>query len=172
LRDIFYFLGGSKWKNQSGWEAAASGNATDYCTLYGVYNFRGCQPVLRGRLLHATSTDSPAPSSEIDLSNNGLSGPLPSSLGSLTTLTALRLGGNGITGSIPESLSSLASLSTLDLRGNMLTGSVPVTLASLSQLLFIDLSGNQLNGARPLRVSDVGATLTSVGVRPPQAPFP
>ena len=36
LGDLYSSAGGSSWKIQNGWSAAASGTATSYCTFYGV----------------------------------------------------------------------------------------------------------------------------------------
>jgi len=44
----------------------------------------------------------------MDLSNNNLTGTLPSSWSTLTKLTSLKLGNNNIAGEIPASWSSLS----------------------------------------------------------------
>lgn len=48
-----------------------------------------------------------------DLSNNQLSGSVPSSLGSLTLLSFLDFGNNQLTGSIPASLANATSLAQM-----------------------------------------------------------
>ena len=51
----------------------------------------------------------------LNLSNNGLSGSLPSSLGNLARVRVLRLGGNaGLSGRLPTALSRLPDISVLD----------------------------------------------------------
>src|SRR5687768_6666720 len=69
---------------------------------------------------------------EIDLSQNNLSGSIPSSLGSLAKLRLLDLEYNDLTGSIPASLGNLADLQYLSLIINHLSGPVPSELGNLS----------------------------------------
>jgi len=49
----------------------------------------------------------------IDLSSNNLHGTIPSSLGSLSSLTGVTLAANNLTGTIPSQLGSLANLHVL-----------------------------------------------------------
>ena len=85
----------------------------------------------------------------LDLVNNGLTGTIPSELGSLTNLRSLNLGANGLTGSIPAELGSLANLESLELSNNELTGSIPEELGLLGNLRSLDLSDNELMGPIP-----------------------
>ncbi|KAK4399144.1 Receptor-like protein 4 [Sesamum angolense] len=57
-----------------------------------------------------------------------ISGVIPSSLGTITSLEILDLSFNSFNGSIPESLGQLTSLRILDLNGNSLSGKVPAAL--------------------------------------------
>ena len=57
---------------------------------------------------HGVVTDSLGYVRELDLSRNGLVGTLPSTLGDLSGLTALRIGGNALSGALPLSLTQLA----------------------------------------------------------------
>ena len=61
-------------------------------------------------------------------------------------VTELRLSDNGLTGSIPTALGSLVNLVVLELSRNELSGSVPAWLGNMSSLLALYLSGNELNG--------------------------
>lgn len=57
---------------------------------------------------HGVSADSLGHVTELDLTRNGLSGKLPSSLGHLARMTRLRIGGNGaLSGALPSSLAGL-----------------------------------------------------------------
>jgi hypothetical protein len=89
----------------------------------------------------------------LDLGNNpGLTGTIPSSLGSLMSLTWLglyNLGPRGLTGTIPSSLGSLTRLTNLALGASSLTGTIPSSLASLTSLTAISLWRNQLTGTVP-----------------------
>ena len=68
------------------------------------------------------------------LSNNQLTGAIPSQLGNLTNLQRLYLNNNQLSGSIPTQLGNLASLASLNLRDNGLTGCVPETLQRIAAI--------------------------------------
>ena len=91
----------------------------------------------------------------LDLVNNGLTGTIPSELGSLTNLRSLNLGANGLTGSIPAELGSLANLETLELSNNELTGSIPEELGLLANLESLALSNNGLTGSIPAELGSL-----------------
>ena len=110
---------------------------------------------------------------ELNLYNNGLSGPLPAEIGDLVNLTYLHLnqnslvrevpheigqlvelerlllGGNSLAGRIPESIGNLVRMENLQLGGNRLVGGIPATLGHLSHLKTLELGGNQLTGFLP-----------------------
>ena len=73
----------------------------------------------------------------LDLADTGLNGTIPPGLGSLHTLTVLKLNGNVLTGHIPTELGRLTNLTELKLSGNNLTGCVPASLR--------DVANNDLN---------------------------
>ncbi|CAN1180599.1 Leucine-rich repeat receptor protein kinase EMS1 [Linum perenne] len=85
----------------------------------------------------------------LDLSNNKLSGPIPSELGNLVVLVNLLLQGNMLDGEIPSSLANLTSLATLDLGSNRLAGSIPVEFGRCSNLQGLYLANNHLSGTVP-----------------------
>jgi hypothetical protein len=89
----------------------------------------------------------------LDLSNNQLSGTIPS-LATLTKLTTARLNSNQLTGQIPD-LSALSSLGTLLLNTNQLTGTIP-SFSALFGLQQVDLSNNQLSGTIPSLTNNTG----------------
>ena len=80
---------------------------------------------------------------------HGLSGPIPSALGNLTSLTALHLGLNELTGPIPPELGNLTSLEELNLFVNDLTGPIPPELGRLTRLEELVLWRNDLTGPIP-----------------------
>ena len=98
---------------------------------------------------YGVSTDGAGRVTGLHLGENQLSGPIPSSLGSLTRLEYLDLYTNQLTGSIPSSLGSLARLRQLNLADNQLTGSIPTSLGDLTRLVNLWLDGNQLSGPIP-----------------------
>ena len=94
---LFEVAGGSDWKNSDGW---LNGFALD--------GWHGVSADSLGRVL------------ALDLADNGLSGWLPSTLGALSKMQALRIDGNpGLRGRLPNSLSDL-TLRTLHYRGTAL----------------------------------------------------
>ncbi|XP_021831154.1 leucine-rich repeat receptor protein kinase MSP1-like [Prunus avium] len=82
----------------------------------------------------------------LDLSDCGLEGQLPASLGMLKSLKHLDLSGLLLWGSIPESIGNLSSLQTLELSGSYRNGSIPKSLGKLSELVTLDLSWNYCEG--------------------------
>ena len=92
---------------------------------------------------------------KLHLDNNLLTGTLPSELGSLTNLQALRLSGNRLTGPIPAELGSLEHLQSLRLSGNQLTGAIPAELGSPEYLQQLWLHYNRLTGAIPQQLADL-----------------
>ena len=92
----------------------------------------------------------------LNLTTNGLTGQIPTELGSLSALSALHLYGNELTGEIPPELGRLTSLTILDLGGNKLTGEIPPELGSMAKLTWMDLSFNDLSGPVPDEIYTLG----------------
>ena len=122
---LYNTTNGASWTNKTGWLGAAGSE----CSWTGIT----CDPKQVAVV-------------GINLSNNNLVGPLPSSFPS--GLTSLNLSQNQLTGVLPTTLSTLLpALTTLDLSNNQLTGSIPNSLPS--SLTTLKLSHNQLSGAIP-----------------------
>ena len=85
----------------------------------------------------------------LDLTDNGLSGPISAELGRLDQLKSLRLGGNALSGEIPAELGDLANLECLELNDNQLSGTIPPALGKLTHLKELKLDGNQLSDSIP-----------------------
>ncbi|XWS18045.1 hypothetical protein CRYUN_Cryun32bG0008500 [Craigia yunnanensis] len=87
----------------------------------------------------------------LDLSyNNGLTGPLPTSIGNLKKLIDLLLVGCRFIGPIPDTIGSLSQLSSLSLNSNGFSGRIPPSIGNLLNLYWLDLSDNQLDGPIPV----------------------
>ncbi|XP_060675427.1 receptor like protein 22-like isoform X2 [Ziziphus jujuba] len=94
----------------------------------------------------------PPPSTNIFfISNNQLTGEIPYSICSLTSLRFLDLSYNNLNGSIPLCVGNFSDiLSVMNLRMNMLDGMIPTTFAKGNNTLRnINLSGNRLEGPVP-----------------------
>ena len=86
----------------------------------------------------------------LDLSENELNGGIPPELGNLTNLAGLSLRGNRLSGGIPPELGNLANLTSLSLGENRLSGDIPSELGNLTNLAGLSLWGNRLSGEIPL----------------------
>ena len=92
---------------------------------------------------------------ELDLYNNQLTGPIPPEIGNLTNLTYLNLGDNQLTGSIPSEIGNLTNLTSLSLMINQLTGSIPPEIGNLTNLTGLGLYDNQLTGEIPSEIGNL-----------------
>uniref|UniRef100_A0A7N0VHK7 Protein kinase domain-containing protein n=1 Tax=Kalanchoe fedtschenkoi TaxID=63787 RepID=A0A7N0VHK7_KALFE len=81
-----------------------------------------------------------------------LHGPIPASVGNMTSLVDLELSGNFLTGKIPRELGFLRNLQQLELYYNQLSGSIPEELGNLTQLVDLDMSVNLLTGQIPVSI--------------------
>ena len=95
LGNFYNSTGGPAWSTNTGWAAAASGVATDYCTFVNV----GC--------------DGYGNANRLSLFLTSLSGTIPASIGGLTALQYLDLSLNGLSGTIPAAIGQLTMLKTL-----------------------------------------------------------
>ena len=86
---------------------------------------------------------------ELDLSQNQLSGRIPSEIGLLTGLTNLDLFGNQLTGEIPATIGNLDKVTRLSLWANQLSGSIPAELGDMESLEWVALGINELTGEIP-----------------------
>ncbi|XP_016652649.1 PREDICTED: receptor-like protein 12 [Prunus mume] len=87
----------------------------------------------------------------IDFSSNRFEGEIPAGvIGNLRGLIFLNLSNNALTGVIPSSLWNLTALESLDLSRNQLSGRIPGNLAQLTFLEYFNVSYNHLWGPIPL----------------------
>ncbi|XP_047180949.1 receptor-like protein 1 [Vigna umbellata] len=89
--------------------------------------------------------------SGIDLSNNKLTGNIPSEFGNLTRIKALNLSYNDLIGQIPASFSNLVQIESLDLSFNKLSGKIPPQISRLSFVAVFSVAHNNLTGETPER---------------------
>ncbi|RVW27307.1 putative LRR receptor-like serine/threonine-protein kinase [Vitis vinifera] len=76
-------------------------------------------------------------------------GPIPSSIGNISSLQILFLEDNKIQGSIPSTLGNLLNLSYLVLELNELTGAIPQEIFNISSLQILSVVKNNLSGNLP-----------------------
>ena len=126
LEAFYDATGGASWTTDSNWKTSAA--LGDW---YGV------------------TTDSSGRVTELELRENGLSGPIPADLGSLASLRRLSLYSNDLTGAIPSALGRLGNLFYLELSWNRLSGPVPAWLGDMPSLGALYLHGNDLTGGIP-----------------------
>ena len=135
LEALYDATGGEGWTNRTNWKTAS--RLGDW---------------------HGVTTDAVGRVTGLNLHRNGLAGPLPPALGTLTRLESLDLGRNGLSGPIPGALGNLVDLELLILSRNDFTGPVPPGLGRLASLELISLGSNALTGPIP----DALAGLTRV----------
>ena len=140
LEVLYDSTGGESWTNRTNWKTSAP--------LGGWYG---------------VTTDPAGRVTELDLSGNELTGPVPATLGDLELLETLNLSGwrwdpasrqwitntKALIGRIPDELGRLEHLRSLSLSDNELTGRIPDALGNLANLRSLSLSGNELTGRIP-----------------------
>ncbi|KXG31806.2 hypothetical protein SORBI_3003G059100 [Sorghum bicolor] len=85
----------------------------------------------------------------IDFSNNSFYGPIPASIGRLSSLHGINMSHNNFTEQIPSQFGNLTCLESLDLSWNHFSGEIPEELTSLTSLAWLNLSYNNLTGRIP-----------------------
>lgn len=111
---------------------------------------------LTGSLSENGNTSSkPDKLGELNLSNNLLSGRLPSSISNFSSLQILLLGGNQFSGPIPPSIGELRQVLKLDISRNSLSGVIPSEIGNCFHLTYLDMSQNNLSGSIPNEISNI-----------------
>ncbi|EEF34948.1 serine-threonine protein kinase, plant-type, putative [Ricinus communis] len=85
----------------------------------------------------------------IDLSNNRLSGDIPSLIKNCESLEELYMSRNSFSGPVPAALGEMKGLETLDLSYNHLSGFIPSDLQRLEALQLLNLAFNDIEGVVP-----------------------
>ena len=89
-------------------------------------------------------------SETLNLRNTGINGPIPSLIGSLTSLEMLDLGRTLVEGSFPsEIIGCSKSLLTLDVSNTLMSGPLPVELELFGALQTLNLEGCAFDGPLP-----------------------
>nr|XP_010313795.1 receptor-like protein Cf-9 homolog isoform X3 [Solanum lycopersicum]XP_010313800.1 receptor-like protein Cf-9 homolog isoform X3 [Solanum lycopersicum] len=82
---------------------------------------------------------------ELDISDTGISGELPDSVGTFSSLNILNLQRCHFSGSIPDSIGNLTQITELDFSHNNFTGHIPSTISKLKHLTGLHLSSNSFS---------------------------
>ena len=133
LIDLYNTTGGDNWTNNTNW--LSDEPLGDW---------------------HGVTTDGGGRVTKLDLTENRLSGRMPSNLGDLSSLSELRLGNNHLSGPIPSELGKLSLLTRLDLENNDLSGPIPSQLGGMSDLRVLLLGDNNLSGRVPAQLGNLG----------------
>ena len=155
LVTLYNFSRGYSWFDNSGWLQAP------------VSQWHGITLNSNGRVVSIDLSDNglsglvPTPLGtleeleELDLSYNDLSFSIPASLADLTALRELILWGNKLSGAIPPELGQMPALEKLSLFLNQLTGPIPPELGDISTLKWLYMDFNQLEGAIPTELANI-----------------
>jgi hypothetical protein len=85
----------------------------------------------------------------LNLSNNNLTGYIPSSIGNLTWAGCIYLNNNNLTGNIPKTIGRLIHISDLEAYNNQLSGNLTDSICKLINLNAINISFNNFIGRIP-----------------------
>ncbi|KAK3166204.1 hypothetical protein QOZ80_1AG0042740 [Eleusine coracana subsp. coracana] len=87
---------------------------------------------------------------QLDLSGNNFSGPVPSDIArQVPYLAYLNLSNNSFSGEIPVDISAITYLNVLNIQHNQLSGQIPGQLGVLARLTVFNVSDNLLSGPIP-----------------------
>ncbi|KAK7305005.1 hypothetical protein VNO77_42903 [Canavalia gladiata] len=147
----------STWSNVEdccAWEGVECHNTTGRVTELDLYELSEYPyKTLKGGIPHISPE-----ATNVDLSYNFFSGPIPTDLSNLTQLLVLNLEKNKFSGTLPVEMPS--SLEVMILRSNQLEGNIPPQIFNLSDLFLLDLSHNKLSGSIPHCVYNLTQMIT------------
>lgn len=101
---------------------------------------------------------------ELHLADNELSGSIPESISTLSSLLVMNLKSNNINGTIPAGIKEMKNLERLYLEYNDLSGSIPHQIQYLKDMTRLLMQGNELNGTIPKNLADL-EKLTEINLR-------
>eukprot|EP01117_Protostelium_nocturnum_P009025 TRINITY_DN3239_c0_g1_i1.p1 TRINITY_DN3239_c0_g1~~TRINITY_DN3239_c0_g1_i1.p1 ORF type:complete len:1365 (+),score=254.10 TRINITY_DN3239_c0_g1_i1:56-4150(+) len=132
LNEFYQKTNGNQWIDQSGWK-----DGSNYCaSWFGLICDAEEFPV------------------EIRLENNNLSGVIPSSFWTLTSVRILSLKNNSLEGNIPNEIGNF-SLEVLDLSNNFFYGKIPESIGGITELRILSLTNNMIGGTIPKSIGNL-----------------
>jgi len=93
--------------------------------------------------------------SQINLSENSLSGVIPAEISYLKNLTDLNLSKNQLLGNMPHLVGDMSNLQYLNLSNNLLVGTIPIEIGLLYNLIELRLNDNNFTGAIPIELANL-----------------
>ena len=129
---LYKSTNGDKWTNNTNW-----------CSDKPLGEWYGVTADFEGNVLMLILTD------------NQLSGSIPSDIGNLSNLTRLDLSLNQLSGSIPSEIGNIINLTDLGLSYNRLSGSIPPEIGNLTNLQNLSLSNNFIGGTIPKQIQNL-----------------
>ncbi|KAJ3345840.1 hypothetical protein HDU83_003690 [Entophlyctis luteolus] len=111
--------------------SATSSSSTKTTTSVHNIRLRRRDRLGRRRVFAKRDTSTDPQITTLSYAGLGLTGPLPSLLGSLVSLTSLDLSGNTFTGTWPSSFSNLVNLRTLNVANSGITDALPAALQAI-----------------------------------------
>ena len=167
LEKIYYSLDGENWTGNHKWLSdepywqGVSVNEDGFVTMLDLttlWNISGELPLEIGNFLHLEGL--------YIMSKPNLTGVIPTSIGNLQNLYAIRISGN-LSGHIPAELSNLKKLNLLTLNHNNFSPeNIPEWIGDMPYLVTLDLNNCNLTGPIPESLSNMGyASNTELVIR-------
>jgi Leucine-rich repeat (LRR) protein len=89
------------------------------------------------------------------LSNNNLTGSIPTQIDQLSELTGFNFSNNKLQGNIPKEIGKLTKMQQISLSNNNLQGAIPPEIGLLENLEILYLAFNRLNNVIPFQISNL-----------------
>ncbi|XP_022890118.1 probable LRR receptor-like serine/threonine-protein kinase At3g47570 [Olea europaea var. sylvestris] len=101
-------------------------------------------------LIFISSLNNASNLEELGLSDNNFGGVLPKDFGNLSTkLTGILVSNNQLSGNLPSWIENFENLTNIEMRGNKFKGHIPIEIGKLRNLHILDLSHNNFSGKIP-----------------------
>ncbi|CAI9773935.1 unnamed protein product [Fraxinus pennsylvanica] len=140
----FLFIGGNK----------ITGNVPSFSNLHKLSHLDISSNYLGNGestdLIFISSLNNASNLEELGLSDNNFGGVLPKYFGNLSTkLTGILVSNNQLSGNLPSWIENFENLTNIEMRGNKFTGHIPIEIGKLRNLQMLDLSHNNFSGKIP-----------------------
>ena len=100
---------------------------------------------------------------KIDLSENGFTCQISSSIGELSLLRELYLSHNVLTGNIPSEIGNLKWAQKISMSSNNIKGTIPSEIRKLTNLILLHLHGNRITGGADYIEMPIKSYITDCG---------